>query len=180
MRCGANPPHQPEPVTWKTAHNNGATGWPPTARSGTSDRADPLEMTEVLVIAAASAVAAGLRVMIDLDPDTASDDLVTRRPPSAATATCLNGHGGPVKVVGAGYVRLTTRDANWTIDLAQGRLCRSDDAIEPHFVTPDDWTSVQALWVTQTSVTALTDDGTYLSTRSAWTTQHRPVRLAPA
>ncbi len=139
-----------------------------------------LEMTEVLVIAAASAVAAGLTVMIDLDPDTASDELIARRPLSAATATCVNGDGGPVEVLGAGYVRLTTCDANWTIDLAQGRLRRSDDAIEPHFVRPDDWTPVQALWVTQTSVTALTNDGRYLSTRSAWTTQHRPAGLVPA
>jgi len=139
-----------------------------------------LEMTEVLVVAAASAVASGLTVMIDLDPDTASDDLIARRPLGAATATCVNGDLGPVAVLGAGYVRLAARDANWTIDLAQGRLCRSDDAIEPHFVRPDDWTSVQALWVTQTSVTALTDDGTYLSTRSAWITQHRSMGLAPA
>lgn len=139
-----------------------------------------LEMTEVLVIAAASAVGAGLTVMIDLDPDTASDDLITRRPLSYATETCVTGDGGPVEVLGAGYVRLTTRDANWTIDLAQGRLCRSENAIEPHFVGPDDWTSVQALWVTQKSVTALTNDGTYLSTSSAWTAQHRHTRLAPA
>ena len=139
-----------------------------------------LEMTEVLVIAAASALAAGSTVMIDLDPETASDELIARRPLSAVTATCITGDGGPVGVLGAGYVRLTTRDAYWTIDLTQGRLCRSDDAIDPHFVGPDDWTPIQALWVTPTSVTALTNDGTYLSTLAEWTVQHPPRRPAPA
>ena len=139
-----------------------------------------LEMTEVLVIAAASALVAGSTVMIDLDPETASDELIARRPLSAVTATCITGDGGPVGVLGAGYVRLTTRDAYWTIDLTQGRLCRSDDAIDPHFVGPDDWTPIQALWVTPTSVTALTNDGTYLSTLAEWTVQHPPRRPARA
>ena len=139
-----------------------------------------LEMTEVLVIAAASAVAAGSTVMIDLDPDTASDELVARRPLGAVTATCVTGDGGPVGVIGAGYVQLATSDAHWTIDLAQGRLCRSDDAIDPLFVGPDAWIPVQALWVTPTSVTALTNDGTYLSTLAEWTVQHRPRRPALA
>ncbi len=135
-----------------------------------------LEMTAVLVIAAASAVAAGASVMIDLDPDTASEEIIARRPLSMVVAHCVTGEGGPVGVLGAGYVRLATRDAHWTIDLARGRLCRSADEIEPHFVGPDDWTHIQALWLTQTSVTALTRDGTYLSTRAAWTIRHRSTR----
>lgn len=88
-----------------------------------------LEMTDAQVIAAASALAAGSTVMIDLDPETASDELIARRPLSAVTATCITGDGGPVGVLGAGYVGFTTSDAYWTIDLTQGRLCRSDDAI---------------------------------------------------
>ena len=43
-----------------------------------------LEMTNVLVIAAASALACGSTVMIDLDPDTASNELIARRPLGAA------------------------------------------------------------------------------------------------
>lgn len=131
-----------------------------------------LEMTEVLVMAAASAVSSGSVVMIDLDPDTASDELIARRPLSAVTKHCIDGDGGPVAIVGAGYVRLTTRDAYWTIDLAHGRLCRSDDVIDPHFLGPNDWTRIQALWVAPTSVTALTNDGTYLSTLAAWAIAH--------
>lgn len=139
-----------------------------------------LEMTEVLVIAAASAVTTGSTVMIDLDPDTASDELNAHRPLTALDASCITGDGGPVSVLGAGRVQLATRDAHWTIDLTRGRLCRSDDAIDPSFVGPDDWTPVQALWVSPTSVTALTNDGTYLSTLAEWTIERRPRRPAPA
>lgn len=136
-----------------------------------------LEMTKVLVIAAASAVAAGSTVMIDLDPDTASDELIARRPLSTAANNCVTSSGGPVELLSAGYVRLSTRDGHWTIDLGQGRLCRSDDPIEPHFVGHDDWIHICALWVTQTSVTALAKDGTYLSSFAAWTTETQPQRL---
>ncbi len=137
-----------------------------------------IEMTEVLVIAAASAVAAGSTVMIDLDPDTASDELLARRPLTDAAAPYVANEGGPVEILGAGYVRLATRDAHWTIDLARGRLCRSQDAIDPHFVRSDAWTQVQAVWVSQTSVVALTADGTYLTTQTAWTTERPTIRPA--
>lgn len=128
-----------------------------------------LEMTEVLVVAAASAVTSGATVMIDLDPETASDELIARRPLSAVTTRCVTDEGGPVGIPCAGYVRLATRDAHWTIDLVHGRLCRSDRAIQPHFVAWRDWTPIQAVWVTPSDVTALTVDGTYLSTHAAWT-----------
>ncbi len=131
-----------------------------------------LETTMVLVLAVASAVAGGSSVMIDLDPDTASEEIIARRPLSMVAPNCVIGEGGPVNVLGAGYVRLTTRDAYWTIDLAHGRLCRSEEAVQPHFVAPDGWTGIQALWLAQTSVTALTYDETYLSTQAAWTTVH--------
>lgn len=139
-----------------------------------------LEMTEVLVVAAASAVTSGAAVMIDLDPDTASDELVARRPLSAVGANCVTAEGGPVSILGAGYVRLATRDSLWTIDLARGRLCRSDVAVEPHFVATSDWTHIHALWVTPMEVTALTSDGIYLSTRAAWTTSSPPRPRASA
>lgn len=139
-----------------------------------------LDMTELLAVAAASAVTSGATVMIDLDPDTASDELVARRPLSAVGTSCVTGDGGLVSILAAGYVRLTTRDSFWTIDLARGRLCRSDLAVDPHFVASNDWTHVQALWVTPMEVTALTSDGIYLSTRAAWTTPPRSRRLASA
>jgi hypothetical protein len=131
-----------------------------------------LEMTNVLVIAAASAVGCGSTVMIDLDPDTASDELIALRPLSAV-ARCVTSDSGPAAVLGPGYVRLTTRDGHWTIDLSHGRLCRSNDPIEPHFVGLNDWIDICALWVTPTNVTALANDGTYLSTFASWTTGRR-------
>jgi hypothetical protein len=138
-----------------------------------------LEMTEVLVAAAASAVATGSTVMIDVDPDTASDELIARRPLRKVTTTGTTDSGGPVSVLGAGRVQLATCDAYWTIHLSRGRLCRSDDAIDPHFVGPEDWTPIQALFVAPAHVTALTNDGTYLSTLAEWTIQHRPRHPAP-
>ncbi len=137
-----------------------------------------LETTEVIVVAAASAVTSGSTVMIDLDPATASRELIARRPLSAATARCVTGPGGPVAIPSAGYVRLATRDSHWTIDLAHGRLCRSDSVVDPHFVASGSWTRIQALWVTLTDVTALTVDGTYLSTHAAWTLPGRTTRLS--
>ena len=127
-----------------------------------------LEMTELLVIAAASGVAAGSTVMIDLDPDIASDDLVARRPMGTIATCCVTHAGGPVTVLGAGSVRITTRDAHWTIDLVHGRLCRSEHIVDPQFVGPDAWTRIHALWVTRDHVTALTGEGTYLTTIATW------------
>lgn len=131
-----------------------------------------LEMTELLVVAAASAVASGSTVMIDLDPDTASGDLIARRPLGVLDTSCVTRDGGPVTVLGAGAVRLTTRDAYWTIDLDQGRLCRSDNPVHTQFVAPEAWIRIQALWVSPEHVTALTHDGTYLTTVAAWTIRH--------
>ena len=139
-----------------------------------------VEMTEVLVIAAASAVTSGATVMIDLDPDTACDDLIARRPHTTEGAACVDDDSGRVGIPAAGYVRLETRDGHWTIDLTQGRLCRSADAIDPHFVGLRDWTHIQALWVTPSDVTALTADGSYVSTRAAWTIQQSASRVATA
>jgi hypothetical protein len=132
-----------------------------------------LQATQVVVMAAASAVLAGSTVMIDLDPTTASEELLAHAPLSFGDPHCVTGPGGPVDVPGAGFVRLATLNSFWTIDLGQGRLCRSDLAIDPHFVRPQDWTRLGALWVSQSSVTALTDDGTYLSTPASWSTGER-------
>jgi hypothetical protein len=117
--------------------------------------------------------------MIDLDPETASEDISAQRPQAAVATNCVTGDGGPVGVLGAGYVGFVTSDAHWTIDLGHGRLCRSDEVIEPSFVGSDEWTPIQALWVTQTTITALTNDGTCLSTPAAWTSAHRSAQPAP-
>ncbi|BAN02834.1 hypothetical protein [Ilumatobacter coccineus] len=139
-----------------------------------------LETTEVLVVAAASAVAAGSTVMIDLDPDTASDELIARRPLSTTVPPCIGDDGGAVVVIGAGMVRLAARDVVWTLDLDNGRMYRSDEAIDPYFVRPGDWTALQALWVSPTHVNALTVDGRHLSALAAWTLPHAGRPAVPA
>lgn len=136
------------------------------------DRID-LDSTGVLVMAAASAVASGSTVMIDLDPQTHSDELVARRPTGDQAASCAIAEGGPVSVLGPGYIRLAVLHGYWTIDLTRGRLFRSQDEIQPHFIGAGDWSDIQALWVSPHSLTALAGDGTYLSTHAAWTVERR-------
>lgn len=138
-----------------------------------------LALTEVLVVAAASVVSSGSTVMIDLDPDTASGDLVARRPVSSGLVDCVTGDGGPVTIPCAGHVRLRTRDSYWTIDLARGRLFRSDEPVETRFLVAADWTRIQALWVSPVDVVALTTSGSYVSTHAAWTSRRRDVDPVP-
>ena len=134
-----------------------------------------LETTRVLVAAAAAAVQAGATVMIDLDPDTASDDLVPLGPVPRPGEHPVLSEGGPVRVLGAGSIRLSTHDSHWTIDLSESRLFRADTTIDPWFVGPDGWTQIRAIWATCTLVTALTVDGSYLSTRTAWAPHDAPT-----
>lgn len=135
--------------------------------------------TRVLVDAAASAVTAGAVVMVDLARGDAREDLLWFRPQQDENAT--SDAGDPAaEVLGPGWVRLTTRNAYWTIDLAHGRLFRADALVDPHFVPDDSWTAVWALWITCTHVTALTDDGTYVSTRTSWTNRRTPTLSIPA
>jgi len=132
-----------------------------------------LEMTEVVIVAAASAVTAGATVMIDLDPDVESGELVARRPVSSTVTNCVTGDGGPVSIPSAGHVRLRARDSYWTIDLARGRLFRSDEPVEPRFLGAGDWTRIHALWVSPVDIVALDADGSYISTRAAWSDVRR-------
>jgi hypothetical protein len=129
-----------------------------------------LDATEVLMNAASAAVRSGVTVVIDFHASTSREDLIASGPPSAAGATTHPIAPGGVSILGAGRVRLATADSFWTIDVAHGRLFRAEKPIEPCFVAPDDWIAIRALWANCESVTALTSDGTYLSTRAVWAT----------
>ncbi|WP_148288586.1 hypothetical protein [Ilumatobacter nonamiensis] len=139
-----------------------------------------LDTTHVLVDAAASAVTAGALVMVDLDHETDSDDLLWFRPRHDDTTPSLASEPGVAEVLAPGWVRLSTRDAYWTIDVARSRLFRSETLVDPHFVADPAWTGVRALWISCTHVTALTADGSYLSTRTAWTSSRARRRPIPA
>lgn len=126
--------------------------------------------TELLISAAAAAVEAGSTVLVDLDPTTPSDMLLARGLGGDPTAVVVSDIE-PVAVLGAGYVRLRTAECYWTIDLKHSRFCQSATPIDPHFVTFDRWTKIRALWVTCSTVSVLTVDGSYLSTRASWTSR---------
>ena len=123
-----------------------------------------LDSTHALVAAAAAGVLGGSMVMIDLDGETDSSELVALGPISDGLVdpTAVAGHVG---VVGAGCVRLSTADSYWTIDISEGRLFRAETIVDHHFVGRADWTSVQAIWLTCSSITALCADGSYISAR---------------
>ena len=112
-----------------------------------------LAATRALINVAASAIRSGSIVMIDLDP-----------------AALLCGGEGSVRLLGPGCIRVATTESHWTIDLSLSRLFRSEKPIEPFFVSTDRWTPIRALWASCESITALANDGTYLSCRTVWTT----------
>lgn len=127
-----------------------------------------LDATDVLMTVVASAIRSGETVMIDLDANTPSADLIARSPalPEPFAETPIDDRA--VCVVGAGRVRVSMADSFWTVDISHGRLCRSEKPIEPCFLCAGDWLPIRALWVSCVEVTALTTDGTYLSARPAW------------
>jgi hypothetical protein len=129
-----------------------------------------LAATRALIDVVASAIRSGSNVMIDLDPDTPSDDLISHGPVSGRPAALLGDGDGSVRLLGPGCIRVAATESHWTIDLSLSRLFRSEKPIEPYFVSTDRWTPIRALWASCESVTALTDDGTYLSCPTVWTT----------
>jgi hypothetical protein len=126
--------------------------------------------TRALISVAASAIRSGSNVMIDLDPNTPSDDLISHGPVSGRPAALLGDGDGSVRLLGPGCIRIATTESYWTIDLSLSRLFRSEKPIELYFVSTDRWTPIRALWASCESITALADDGTYLSCRTVWTT----------
>jgi len=126
-----------------------------------------LDSTHALVAAAAAGVLGGSTVMIDLDTHTASSELVALGPITDGRVDPV-AVAGRVDVLGAGCVRLSTADSYWTIDIAEGRLFRTETIVDHHFVGRADWTCVQAIWLGCSSITALCMDGSYISARVIW------------
>ncbi|MAT04955.1 MAG: hypothetical protein CL424_07930 [Acidimicrobiaceae bacterium] len=66
-----------------------------------------------------------------------------------------------------GVIRLAGEGTCWTIDVAGGRLCRTDVAHDVRFLGPEAWTPMVAVCVTHDRLVALTGDGRHLSERRA-------------
>lgn len=77
--------------------------------------------------------------------------------------------GRPVgaEVAAAGTIRLAGEGTCWTVDVAGGRLCRTDVPHDVRFLGPDAWTPIIALCVTHDRLLALTADGRHVSERRA-------------
>lgn len=124
--------------------------------------------TDALIRRAAAALRCAMTVMIDLDPLTASDELLAHGPVPRSGAEIIGDHG-PVEVLGAGVVQVRTADMRWTIDLNGSQMVRSEKRIDPYFLSGDRWTPIRALWADCETVTALTADGVYLTCGAVWT-----------
>ena len=66
-----------------------------------------------------------------------------------------------------GMIRLAGEGTCWTIDVAGGRMCRTDVPHDVRFLGPDAWTPLIALCVTHDRLVALAADGRHISERRA-------------
>ena len=77
--------------------------------------------------------------------------------------------GRPVaaEFAAVGMIRLAGEGTCWTVDVAGGRLCRTDVPHDVRFLGPDAWAPMIALCVTHDRLVALTADGRHVSERRA-------------
>jgi hypothetical protein len=71
--------------------------------------------------------------------------------------------------VASGVIRVPAESTVWTIDVARGRLCRTDSDIGLRFLGPEAWTRVVAVCITPSRLVALQVGGGTLSERRAHT-----------
>lgn len=82
-----------------------------------------------------------------------------------------------VEIVASGVIRVAGRTCWWTIDVASGRFCRSNDPIDCRFVSSTAWTPLIAIWITPKRLSALTTTGSVItSTRAHRANSHGACR----
>lgn len=107
--------------------------------------------------------------------------LVTESEPAAptdelATSAAFGANGEPplpadVEVVRGGVIRVPVGDTEWTIDVNAGRFVRGNAGLDTRFLTDGDWTPYRTIWLTPSTLTAVTATGGYLH-------GPRPIRTA--
>lgn len=140
------------------------------------------EYTTSLAHAVNAAAATHTVVVLDPDPIRCDDSFAGASLPDRETTCSEHAECQPseVQVVGSGVVRIAAESSWWTIDVANGRFCRTDGRIDPHFIDGPSWTPVVAVCVTPTRLRALTVDGSLVSSVRAHghRVHDRPVALA--
>ncbi|MFP5489293.1 MAG: hypothetical protein ACLGHQ_13430, partial [Acidimicrobiia bacterium] len=123
------------------------------------------EYTTSLAHAVNAAATTNTVVVLDPDPIRCDDSFAGAELPVWET-TCpehADCRASEVEVVGSGTIRIAAESSWWTIDVANGRICRTDGRIDPHFIDAPSWTPVVAVCVTPTRLRALTADGSLVS-----------------
>lgn len=124
--------------------------------------------TTSLVSAVNAAADADVAVVID-PPSVRCDDVFARYG-YERIAECRDHDGcrpASVHVVGSGVIRIAAEQTVWTIDVAHGRLCRSDGPLDVMFLGPEAWTPVVAVCITPSRLVALLLDDAHVSERRA-------------
>ena len=114
--------------------------------------------------------AADADVAVVIDPSTIRCDDEFARYGYARIDECRDHDGcrpAAVQAVNSGIIRIAAERTVWTIDVANGRLCRSDAPLDVHFLGPDAWTPVVAVCVTPSRLVALLLDDAHVSERRA-------------
>lgn len=137
------------------------------------------EYTTSLAHAVNAATATNTVVVLDPDPIRCDDSFAGACHADWETACPEHADCRPseVEVIGSGVIRIEAESSWWTIDVANGRICRSDARIDPHFIDRSSWTPVVAVCVTPARLRALTVDGSLVSSVRAH--EHGPQARTP-
>jgi hypothetical protein len=122
--------------------------------------------------------AAETGVVVVIDPESIPCDAALAASEQwAANTQCLDQdrcRPRDVELVASGVIRVAGRTSLWTIDVATGRFCQSDDPIDCRFVDSAAWTPLIAIWITPKQLSALTATGSVItSTRAHRTDSER-------
>lgn len=129
-----------------------------------------------LALAAAinAAVVSDMAVIIEVEPIRCRDALAGEEHEPLPTKCSAHDRCEPidVEVVNSRMIRIATERDWWTIDLPAGRFCQAAPNTHHLYIGPEAWVGVTAIIVTRTRLSALTIDGTLITSSRA----HRAAR----
>jgi hypothetical protein len=119
----------------------------------------------------------GMVVVIDPETIRCDDALASSALPLSETRCAEHVHCRSVAVeaVEHGVIRVAAEYTSWMIDIGRGTYCQIDTPIDIMFLHPDTWTPVIAIYVTPTKLSALTLDGTLVTSRRAHRAAESPA-----
>jgi hypothetical protein len=124
-----------------------------------------LACTAALVDVVNAAAETGAVVVIDPEPIPCDAALAASTQWAANTPGSNHDHCRPsdAETVASGVIRVAGRTSLWTIDVASGRFCQSNDPIDCRFVGSAAWTPLVAIWITPEMLSALTATGSVIT-----------------